>query len=88
MRRKLPPPTAGGLQAQIAEKLALPSSEQKTGWIISGHESMTGMGYVSRIYDKLPDWVKLILGICAIAGIVYGVAREGWVFLLKVIFSP
>lgn len=49
---------------------------------------MTGMGYVSRAYDKLPDWVKLTLGICAIAGIVYGVAREGWVFLLKVIFSP
>jgi hypothetical protein len=54
----------------------------------SGHESMTGMGYVSRAYDKLPDWVELTLGICAIAGIVYGVARYGWVFLLKVIFSP
>jgi hypothetical protein len=49
---------------------------------------MTGMGYVSRAYDKLPDWVKLILGVCAIAGIIYGVAQEGWVFLLKVIFSP
>ena len=53
-----------------------------------GHENMTGMGYVSRAYDKLPDWVKLILGVCAIAGIIYGVAQEGWVFLLKVIFSP
>jgi hypothetical protein len=44
--------------------------------------------YVSRAYEKLPDWVKLTLGVCAIAGIAYGVAREGWVFLLKVIFSP
>jgi hypothetical protein len=49
---------------------------------------MAGMGYVSRAYDKLPDWVKLTLGVCAIVAIIYGVAREGWVFLLKVIFSP
>ena len=53
-----------------------------------GRESMAGMGYVSRAYDKLPDWVKLTLGLCAIVAIIYGVAREGWVFLLKVIFSP
>jgi hypothetical protein len=46
------------------------------------------MGYISRAYDKLPDWVKLALGVCAIAGIIYGIAREGLVFLLKVIFSP
>jgi hypothetical protein len=49
---------------------------------------MAGMGYVSRAFDKLPNWVKLALGVCAIAGIVYGVASEGWVFQLKVIFSP
>jgi len=49
---------------------------------------MAGMGYLSRAYDKLPDWVKLILGVCAIVATIYGVAREGWVFLLKVIFSP
>jgi hypothetical protein len=49
---------------------------------------MVGMGYLSRAYDKLPDWVKIAFGICSIAGIGYGVYREGWVFLLKVIFSP
>lgn len=46
------------------------------------------MGYMSRAFDKLPDWVKLTLGVCSIAGIIYGVAKDGWVFLLKVIFSP
>jgi hypothetical protein len=61
---------------------------QLTQHRLLGHESMAGMGYVSRAYDKLPDWVKLTLGVCAIAGIAYGVYREGWVFLLKVIFSP
>jgi hypothetical protein len=62
--------------------------KEKTDSIVSGHGKMAGMGYASRAYHKLPDWMKLALGICAIAGIVYGVAREGWVFLLKVIFSP
>jgi hypothetical protein len=45
------------------------------------------MGYVARAYNKLPDWVKLILGVCAIVAIIYGIAHAGWVFLLKVIFS-
>jgi hypothetical protein len=58
------------------------------GGIISGRENMAGVGYISRGYDKLPDWVKLILGICAIAGTVYGVAHYGWTFLIKMIFSP
>ena len=49
---------------------------------------MAGMGYVSRAYDKLPDWTKTILGICAVAGLIYGVAREGPIFLLKAIFKP
>jgi hypothetical protein len=53
---------------------------------------MAGVGYISRYvskaYDKLPNWVHLILGVCAIVGMVYGTVHEGWVFLLKVIFSP
>jgi hypothetical protein len=49
---------------------------------------MAGMGYVSKAYDKLPNWVQIILGICSIVGIVYGVAHWGWIFLLKVILSP
>ena len=46
------------------------------------------MGYVSKAYDKLPAWAHMILGVGAIAGIFYGVAHDGWMFLLKVIFSP
>lgn len=46
------------------------------------------MGYLSRAYDKLPGWMKLVFGVFAIAAIVYGVAHEGWGYLLKVIFSP
>lgn len=33
--------------------------------------------YVSKAYDKLPGWVQLVLGIGAIAGIVYYTVREG-----------
>jgi hypothetical protein len=51
-------------------------------------ERMAGMGYVSRAYDKLPDWAKIVLGICSIVGIMWGVAREGPIFLLKVLVKP
>ena len=58
----------------------------------AGDERMAGMGYVSRAasraFDKLPDWLKLVLGVLVIGGLVYGVARDGWIFLLKAIFSP
>jgi hypothetical protein len=47
-----------------------------------------GMGLVSRASDKLSDWAKIILGICGIAAIVYGVATEGPIFLLKALFKP
>lgn len=51
-------------------------------------EKIAGMGLVSRAYDKLPDWAKILLGICAIAAIVYGLATEGPIFLLKVLLKP
>ena len=50
--------------------------------------NMGGMGYVSKAYDKLPDWAKIILGICAIGGLVYGTVKEGPIFLLKALFKP
>jgi hypothetical protein len=49
---------------------------------------MTDMGLVSRAYDKLPGWAKIILGICGIVAIVYGLATEGPIFLLKALFKP
>jgi len=49
---------------------------------------MAGMGFVSRAYDKLPDWAKIILGICGIVAIVYGLATEGPIFLLKALLKP
>jgi hypothetical protein len=49
---------------------------------------MTGMGFVSRAYDKLPTWAKIVLGIGGIACIVYGTLKEGPIFLLKVLLKP
>jgi len=46
------------------------------------------MAIISRGIDKLPRWMQVVLMILAVAGIIYGIAREGWIFLLKVIFSP
>lgn len=46
------------------------------------------MGYLSWAYDRLPNWVQITVGVCAVVGFVYGVAHEGWIFLVKVIFSP
>jgi hypothetical protein len=46
------------------------------------------MGYFSKAFDKLPDWAKIVLGICSIVGIVWGVVREGPIFLLKVLLKP
>jgi hypothetical protein len=46
------------------------------------------MGLVSRAFDRLPGWAQMSLGVIAIAAIIYGVARYGLIFLLKVIFSP
>ena len=53
-----------------------------------GRESISGMGFVSRAYDKLPGWAKIILGICGIAALVYGLATEGPIFLLKALLKP
>ena len=46
------------------------------------------MGLVSRAYDKLPSWAKSILGIFAIAALVYGLKTEGPVFFLKALLKP
>jgi hypothetical protein len=46
------------------------------------------MGLISRAAGRLPSWAKFILGALGVAAIVYGIARYGWTFLLRVIFSP
>ncbi len=49
---------------------------------------MAGMGVISKAIDKMPTWARLILAALGLAAFVYGIAREGWVFILKAIFSP
>jgi len=46
------------------------------------------MGIVSRAYDKLPVWAKIVVGICGIAALVYGFLSEGPIFLLKALLKP
>jgi len=47
------------------------------------------MGVVSRAIDKLPTWVKVVLGVVTIVGCVYYVAQYGfWTFILHMIFGP
>jgi hypothetical protein len=50
---------------------------------------MAGMGVMSRAIDKLPQWVKVVLGFIGIVGSIYLIAHEGfWSFILHLIFSP
>jgi hypothetical protein len=49
---------------------------------------MNGMGVISRAIDKLPRWARVILIVVGLAFFVYGIAHEGWIFILKAIFSP
>jgi predicted membrane protein len=51
-------------------------------------ESIAGMGVISRGLDKLPKWMQVVLMILAVCACIYGIARDGWTFMLKVIFSP
>jgi hypothetical protein len=82
-------PGAPGLAFETGDRRAHHVKNLTLELLSRGHrESMSAMGYVSRAYEKLPGWVKMILGMFALAGIVYGVAHDGWTFLLKVIFSP
>ena len=46
------------------------------------------MWLVSKAYDKLPDWAKIILGLCGIAAIVSGMVKEGSIFVLKALLNP
>jgi len=43
---------------------------------------------VDKIFDPLPKWAKWILGLLVAIGFIYGIVREGFWFILKVIFSP
>jgi hypothetical protein len=49
---------------------------------------MANMGLVFKAIDKLPPWAKIVLGVCGIAALVYGLATEGPIFLLKALLKP
>jgi hypothetical protein len=49
---------------------------------------MAHMGLISRSIDKLPGWLKAALMLLGLAAFIYGIATEGWIFIVKAIFSP
>jgi hypothetical protein len=50
---------------------------------------MATMESISKVVDKLPIWVKLILMVFAVLASVYSIAHYGLLsFLLHAIFSP
>ncbi len=53
---------------------------------------MAGMGIITRSLDKaidrLPGWARVLFWLAVLAAAIYGVVREGPIFLLKAIFSP
>ena len=48
-------------------------------------EIMADMGLISKAVEKLPKWAQITLTILAC---VYGIARGGWSFVWRLIFSP
>jgi len=46
------------------------------------------MGLISKAVEKLPKWAQITLTILAIVACVYGIARGGWSFVWRLIFSP
>jgi hypothetical protein len=52
------------------------------------HESMAGMGVVSKAIDKLPTCVRVIFLAIAISASAYYIAHYGFLsFLMRMIFS-
>ena len=49
---------------------------------------MATMGFISKAIDRLPRWAQLILMILGLAALIYGIAHEGLIFIVKAIFSP
>jgi hypothetical protein len=43
---------------------------------------------LDKVFNKLPAWAQWIFFAFGIVAIVYGIARYGPSFLLRVIFSP
>ena len=44
---------------------------------------------VSQAVDKLPEWLKFVLGCVIFSACIYYIYRFGfWHFLLRLIFSP
>lgn len=46
------------------------------------------MGLVFKAIDTLPRWAKIVIGICGIAALLYGLATEGPIYLLKALLKP
>ena len=46
------------------------------------------MGMISSAIDRMPSWLQMLLVVIALAAFVYGIATEGWIFIVKAIFSP
>jgi hypothetical protein len=51
-------------------------------------KSASLMGLISRAIDRLPKWAQWIVMVVGILCGIYGVARYGFWFLIKAIFSP
>jgi len=62
-------------------------AEAGTTWTLQKEECRL-MGYISRAIDRLPKWAQWIVMAIGILFGIYGVARYGFWFLIKVIFSP
>lgn len=55
---------------------------------LTGDGIITSMGLITESIDRLPKWARIALMLVGLGAIVYGIATEGWTFLLKAIFSP
>jgi hypothetical protein len=52
-------------------------------------ESLAGMEFISRAFDKLPRWGQVVFIVVTVFASIYCVAKYGFFsLLLHVIFSP
>jgi hypothetical protein len=59
-----------------------------TGQIEKSYANIVHVGYMSRAFDRLPSWAKIILALAGLGCLIYGFATEGPMYLIKAIFSP
>jgi hypothetical protein len=68
------------LHAETIEARSLQKEERRLVGLISRA--------IDKIVDPLPKWAKAILGLLVMIGCIYGIIREGFWFLLRVLFAP